>query len=244
MEGGKLAKNVISVGAVADAVRNGERDVSRAVTRSFSSRGPADDGRIKPDIVANGDALRSSDIQVDSDGDEIDVNNTTHVSRRSGTSMSSPNACGSAALLVDYYSSRFPRQAMLSSTLKGLILHTADDRGNPGPDYKYGWGLMNTQAAAEVIKQHANNNGGAAILESSVSTRTNSQNHRFAWDGNAPLRVTLCWTDPAGTQKSGHDNRERALVNDLNLSIVGPDGTHLPYVMPHVGDWSVGFDRG
>ena len=228
MEGGKLAKNVISVGAVADAVTNGSRDVSRAVTRNFSSRGPADDGRIKPDIVANGASLLSSDSD-----------SNTDTGTRSGTSMSSPNACGSAALLVDYFSNRFPNQAMRASTLRGLILHTADDRGNPGPDYKYGWGLMNTQAAADVIREHADKNGDATLLESSLSARRVSREHHFVWDGNSPLRVTLCWTDPAGTQKTGHDNRERTLVNDLNLSITGPDGTHYPYVMPHVGDWSV-----
>ena len=230
MEGRKLAKNVITVGSAQDAVdANGQRDVTEAVTNGFSSRGPADDGRIKPDITANGDEVRST---------ESGSNSAT--GRRSGTSMSTPNATGSAALLIDYYSNRFPGQAMRASTLKGLILHTADDDGNPGPDYRYGWGIMNTKVAADVIKTVADGGAGAAMLESGVTDAIDSRQHVFGWDGTTPLRVTLCWTDPAGSTKSGHDNRERALVNDLNLTVTGPDGVHYPYVMPHVGDWSIG----
>lgn len=230
MEGRKLSKNVIVVGNTSDAVNGGVRDASKAVTSSSSSRGPADDGRIKPDIVANGVSLLSTD-----DGSDTDTGT------KSGTSMATPNACGSAALLIDYFTSRFPSQSMRASTLKALILHTADDRGRTGPDYKYGWGLMNTQAAADVIKLHADGNGGAHMLEALVNdTTTPSQTHSFDWDGGSPLRVTLCWTDPAGTQKTGHENRTKTLVNDLNLKVTGPGGTHYPYVMPHVGDWSIG----
>ena len=228
MEGRKMAKNVITVGNAADAVSNGVRDVTRAVTASSSSRGPTDDGRIKPDITANGQSVRSTDGDSDTD-----------TGTRSGTSMSTPNVCGSAALLVDYYTSRFPSEAMQASTLKALILHTADDDGNPGPDYRYGWGIMNTKAAADVISLHADNDGGGSLLESFVDTETTSRTHTFRWDGTSPLRVTLCWTDPAGTEKEEHESRERALVNDLNVKVTGPGGIHLPYVMPHVGDWSV-----
>jgi len=229
MEGRKLAKNVITVGNAADAVRNGERDVSRAVTVASSSRGPVDDGRIKPDITANGSSVLSV-------GDDNDSDTAT----LTGTSMSTPNVCGSTALLVDYYSSLFPGEAMRSSTLKALILHTADDDGNPGPDYRYGWGIMNTKTAADVIAVHAENEGGATIIEDTVDNQLTSREYTFLWDGTGPLRVTLCWTDPEGSTKSDHDDREKALVNDLNLTITGPDGTHFPYVMPHVGDWSVG----
>ena len=228
MEGRKMAKNVITVGNAADAVTDGVRDVSEAVTASSSSRGPTDDGRIKPDITANGQSLRSTESGSD-----------TATGTRSGTSMSTPNVCGSAALLVDYYTSQFPSEAMRASTLKALILHTADDDGNPGPDYRYGWGIMNTKQAADVIKLHASNDGGAAMLESSLDLETTTQTHTFRWDGSSPLRVTLCWTDPAGAEKEEHESREKALVNDLNVKVTGPGGTHFPYVMPHVGDWSV-----
>ncbi|WP_372798298.1 S8 family serine peptidase [Pontiella sp.] len=229
MEGGTLAKNVIAVGWADDGLDdNGNRDPVEAKALKYSSRGPADDGRIKPDIYGNGQGLRSSTASSD-----------TSTSSYSGTSMATPNVCGSAALLIDYYTSRFPGEAMRASTLKALILHTADDRGADGPGYKYGWGIMNTQAAADVIKAHADNQGGGTLLESRLSTTTPSRTRTFGWDGTSPLRVTLCWTDPASPQIYGHDNRTKALVNDLNLKVIGPDGTHYPYVMPYVadGDW-------
>jgi len=227
MEGNKLAKNVIAVGAVNDAVSGGVRNLGNATMTSFSSWGPADDGRIKPDVVANGNNLYSCGGLSDTDALYL-----------SGTSMASPNACGSAALLVQYYSSRFPGGSMRASTLKSLIIHTADDLGTPGPDYQTGWGLMNTKAAADVIQRHADNNGGSAIIESSVSTSITARTFTCGWDGTAPLRVTLGWTDPAGTAKTGHDNRAKALVNDLNLIVTRAGGpTYYPYVMPYVGDW-------
>jgi hypothetical protein len=227
MEGKSLSKNVITVGSSDEGITDGIRDPDAATAQTYSSRGPTDDGRIKPDIHGNGSSLKSCTASSD-----------TSTSSYSGTSMSSPNCCGSAALLIDYFTSQFPGQAMRASTLKALILHTADDRGEDGPDYKYGWGIMNTQAAAGVIKAHADNQGGGVMQESLISTSESARSSTFGWDGTSALRVTLCWNDPAGTEKEGHDNREKALVNDLNLKVIGPDGTHYPYVMPYVGDWS------
>ena len=127
---------------------------------------------------------------------------------------------------------------MRSATLKGLIIHTADDLGNPGPDYRHGWGLMNAEAAAALIKEHADH-GSGRLIEDRLTSAVGSRSWQLSPAGAGPLRVTLCWTDPPGEDRSGHENRSRALVNDLNLRITGPEGTHLPWTMPHVGDWSV-----
>ena len=112
--------------------------MSKATISSFSSTGPTDDGRIKPDLVANGVNLTSTDI---GGYDYLTI---------SGTSMSSPNACGSATLLVDQYKRLFGG-AMRASTLKALLIQTADDIGNPGPDYFFGWGLINVKRAADLL---------------------------------------------------------------------------------------------
>jgi uncharacterized delta-60 repeat protein len=224
----KVAKNIMTVGAANDAVSGGTRSLAASTISSFSSTGPTDDGRIKPDIVANGVSLLSSGMSSD----------TANYSS-SGTSMSSPNAAGSAMLLVDYYGDRFPGQFMRASSLKALIIHTADDIGNPGPDYFYGWGLMNTKAAADHIKRQADNAGYNGMTEASLTTAEPSDTYSFTWNGSDPIRATLCWTDPAGTAVNAHDDRARDLVNDLNLSISGPGGTtHLPFVMPYVGNWT------
>lgn len=223
-----LSKNVITVGSTLDAVSSSVRDVSRATLNVFTAWGPTDDGRIKPDVVANGHELYSATA----------VSNSSYATY-SGTSMASPNACGSAALLIQQYSSLFPGQAMRASTLKSLILHTADDRGNPGPDYKYGWGLVNAQAAADHIRDHAAAPLKQNLIEGQISTTLNSRIHRMVWDGVSPIRATLGWTDPAGPTIEVSDSRSSNLINDLNLKIIGPDGSeHLPYVMPFVGTWT------
>lgn len=223
-----VAKNVITVGSVTDAVTSGLRDPSRAVSSSFSSWGPTDDGRIKPDICGNGDGLYSS----------LNGSNTSY-GTFSGTSMSSPNAAGSAALLVEQFGNLFPGGAMRASTLKGLLIHTADDRGNPGPDYKYGWGLINVKAAADLIRDHADFPAKARISEDQISTSITTRTQSFVWDGFSPISATLSWTDPAAGAVTSSDSRTPRLVNNLDLKIIAPDGTqYSPFVMPFVGTWT------
>ncbi|MEQ1882899.1 MAG: S8 family serine peptidase, partial [Burkholderiales bacterium] len=233
----KTAKNAIMVGAVTDAVRDPDgpggpapfhRDISFASTTSFSSWGPTDDGRIKPDIVANGWQVTSAD----------DTSNTA-TTTMSGTSMATPTAAGSALLLQQHYKAQFPNY-MRSSTLKAVILHTADDLGNVGPDYIYGWGLMNTQAAADVITLHKQT-ATLGTIRDKLLTNNESHVETIFLDGTKPLRVTLCWMDPAGaaTPAAVNDSRIRALVNDLNLTVERKNGAvYHPYVMPYVGDWT------
>lgn len=145
--------------------------------------------------------------------------------------MSSPNACGSAALLVDYYDDLFPGEAMRASTLKGLIIHTADDLGNPGPDYSYGWGLMNTLAAAQLLQDYSTN--PIRLTEESVKVAQQSDTYVFFCDGSKPVRATLCWTDPKSLSTTANDSRTSRLVNDLDLKIVGPGGTYWPYKLDY-----------
>jgi subtilisin family serine protease len=216
------AKNIMTVGAVNDAVSGGTRSLGNATMTSFSSWGPTDDGRIKPDIVANGVQLYSSTAGSDSSYDSY-----------SGTSMATPNAMGSAALLVEYYGNLFPGEYMRASTIKGLIIHTADDLGRPGPDYSFGWGLMNAKAAADFIeRQHAEPTVNR-MLEDVLDGSNPARSYEFTWDGSSPIRATLCWTDPPASAVTGLDNPSPRLVNDLDLRIVGPGGgtTYYPYVL-------------
>ncbi|MBN2783870.1 MAG: S8 family serine peptidase, partial [Pontiellaceae bacterium] len=222
VKGDACAKNVMTVGAVEDAVSGTVRALSNADMTDFSGWGPADDGRIKPDIVANGYKVYSCDN--DNAADYIEM---------SGTSMASPNACGSAALLADCYLKCFPGEYMRSSMLKGLIIHTVDDLGNAGPDYVYGWGLMNTEAAAGVITDFFNGNSLRMVDDSLNRNSDRSDTFSFSSDGYEPIRVTLCWTDPTGGTQSGTDVRTPALVNDLDLLLTGPDGAHYPYSLSY-----------
>jgi hypothetical protein len=223
-----IGKNVITIGSAADAVTGGVRDPSKAFVSSFSSWGPTDDGRIKPDLVANGDGLYSP----------LSSNNSAY-GTYSGTSMATPNATGSASLLVQQYVNLFPGQAMRASTLKGLLIHTADDRGNAGPDYKYGWGLVNVQAAADLIRDHHDFPLKQRLTENQLTTSITTETQSFVWDGVSPVTATLCWTDPSATAVTSVDSRTPRLINNLNVKIIAPNGSeYLPFVMPFVGTWT------
>ncbi len=224
-----IGKNVLTVGATSDAVTGTTRDIAKALLVDFSSVGPTDDGRIKPDLVANGEDLNSS----------VGTSNTAY-DIYSGTSMATPSAAGSAALLVQLYGQLFPSGAMRASTLKALLIHTADDLGAAGPDYKNGWGLINVKAAADLLRELAANPNKLRLNESQINpTTATTVTFDFVWDGVSPIRATLCWTDPAATAATTLDSRTSTLVNNLDLKITGPDGSeHLPFVMPFVGTWT------
>ena len=228
-----LAKNIMTVGAVQDAVSGGQRSLSNASMTYFSSWGPCDDGRIKPDVVANGWDLYSSSSSSD----------TSYISK-SGTSQATPSAVGSAALLQQLYAREFSGQRMRASTLKALIIHTADDLGNPGPDYQYGWGLIHVKAAADVVLAHKADPNRPKLIEGALSrtvsgVKTYTNNYTFVWDGVSPIRATLAWTDPAGSAQTMTDSRTPNLVRNLDLKVISPNGTtNLPYVMPFVGTWT------
>jgi hypothetical protein len=222
-----LSKNILTVGAVNDAVSGGVRSPAAGTMSTFSSWGPCDDGRIKPDVVANGVSVNSP----------IDTSDSAYASYN-GTSMATPSATGSAALLAQIYAREFSGQRMRSSLLKALLIHTADDLGNAGPDYKFGWGLINVKAAADVILAHKASLAAPKMIEDSVTTSVASRTHTFQWDGVSPIRATLCWTDPAGTAQADN-SRTSNLRHNLDLIITAPNGTVLrPYVMPFVDNWS------
>lgn len=223
-----VSKNTLIIGAVNDAVTSGIRDLTKASLTSFTSWGPTDDGRIKPDLVANGASVYSP----------VNFSDTSY-GTYSGTSMASPNAAGTAALLIEHYSNLFPGQAMRSSTLKGLLIHTADDLGRPGPDYQYGWGLVNGEGALAFLSAHAASPEKQKVKEDVLEGAGGTRVHQFRWDGISPIRATICWTDPPGAATSSSDNRSRNLVNDLNLRLIAPTGAEFfPFVMPFVGSWT------
>lgn len=179
---------------------------------SFSSQGPSDDGRIKPDITANGNSSYSS----------ISTSNNAY-GNFGGTSMSSPNTSGTLLLLQQYYN-QLHSQFMKAATLKGLVCHTAtDDTFSIGPDPELGWGFVNAEVAAQAILDDFN--GDALILESNI-TNGGSYSTTFTADGTSELSATICWTDPAGSSKNNMLNDPTpVLVNDLDLRLTAPDGT-------------------
>lgn len=198
------AKNILTVGAVRD-IESGYQNPEDVVMTSFSCFGPTDDGRIKPDIVTNGQGLYSTYYNSDTD-----------YRRLNGTSMAAPSATGSLALLQQLHQIKFERY-MRSATLKALVLHSADDAGHPGPDYKFGWGLMNTRKAAELISNSETKS--VTIKEDSISRDQYIEYYVFV-DGSRDAKATICWTDPEGKRPTRSvDPKDTILVNDLDLRI-------------------------
>ncbi len=214
------AKNILSVGAVYD-ISGGWTDSSDVVMSTFSGWGPTDDGRIKPDLVANGISLYSC-----MDGDDSDYGSL------SGTSMSSPNLSGSLNLLVRYYEATHTGTTPLASTMKAVLIQTADEAGAYlGPDYMFGWGLMNTLKAAELIQDDSSTPGH--ILEESLANGATDE-YYITSDGLGPIRVSLAWTDPPGTPPSPSLNPTTSnLVNDLDVRLerVATSTVYQPYVL-------------
>ena len=223
------AKNILTVGAV-----QGLTDYTRkedVVMTSFSSWGPTDDGRIKPDVVADGSNVFSP----------IASSNTAYASF-SGTSMSSPNAAGSLFLVQEYYNKlKGGTNFLRSATLKGLAIHTADEAGDaPGPDYIFGWGLLNVEKAAAVITAAVPSNNSATsahLLYENTLAQGQTFTTNVVASGKGPLQATICWTDVKGPVEFDNklNNRTKRLVNDLDLRITktvnGKTTTYMPWTL-------------
>ncbi|MBM3321312.1 MAG: VCBS repeat-containing protein [Candidatus Eisenbacteria bacterium] len=212
------AKNILAIGAVED-IPGGYTNPGDVVMAYFSSWGPTDDGRIKPDFVANGISLYSSH----------NSSNSAYATY-SGTSMSSPNASGTINLLIRYYETSHG-ETPRASTVKAILMQTADEAGPAGgPDYSFGWGLINARKAAELIQ--ADSSATGRIREETLANGETIE-FFFTIEESAPVRLSVAWTDLPGTPVApAVDPPDLMLVNDLDLRLERIGGsTYSPYVL-------------
>lgn len=199
------AKNHITVGSV---------DSNTDLTSSFSSWGPVDDGRIKPDISAPG-------CQTNGDGGVTSTSSSGGYNVKCGTSMASPTVAGISALILEQWRLSNPGgDDLRNCTLKAILANTAVDRGNPGPDYKYGYGSVRADAAVDSVI-------GENVVEGEVSQGETYTFVVIIGPEDTELRVTMAWDDASATPNAG-----AALVNDLDLKVIDPaGGVFLPWTL-------------
>lgn len=216
IRGMQNAKNYLTVGAVNQVLNySGPSNVTMS---GFSSWGPTDDGRIKPDVVAKGTSVYST----------IASSNTAYGTSQ-GTSMASPAVAGVALLLQQHYNN-VHLEYMRAATLKGLINHTADESGEAdGPDYRFGWGLVDAENAAEIISQKAT---GTSVMEENILVNGASYSKTITSTGTSPLMVSISWTDKEASANTGTiDPTNSNLINDLDIRVTQNETTYFPWTL-------------
>ncbi len=195
--GYKQGKNVMACGNLnyLDALENS------------SSRGPAEDGRIKPDICANGI-------------NQMSTNGPNTYQVGGGTSAACPGIAGIVTQLHQAHRDLNSGQTADGALIKACMLNTAEDLGNPGPDFRFGWGRVNALRAVRTLEE--------GRYMSDVISQGGSIDHSITVpSGTSQLRVMIYWCDVEGDPLAS-----KALVNDLNFLVTDPSSnTFEPWVL-------------
>lgn len=202
---------------------------------AFSSRGPTDDGRIKPDVVAPGTWVLStySNQYREGYGDPVNPKNGTYqvdgwgiplngyYKYFGGTSMANPLAAGAATVVRDFYQKAYGLSAS-AALVKATLINSAvdlqdenndgaNDNDYPIPNVHEGWGRINVAAGTDGTAQFVDNTAG-------LSTG-GSASYSYDAPGGQPLKISLVWSDYPSTAAAAAN-----LVNNLNLTVTGPGG--------------------
>ena len=212
---------------------------------AFSSRGPTDDSRLKPDIVAPGTFILSTKSRYTTSVGWGAYN--SEYTYMGGTSMATPLTAGATALLLEHLIDNMGHENPNSSLIKAIFAVSATDMagqyssstngaGETAPNNHEGWGRIDLRQALN----------SSWIENESVITGANR-----GWSFNVPsgapdLHIALSWIDPAATPVVGAQ-----LINDLDLAVKDPSGTWtelsnnvdtlrgLKFASPAQGTWEV-----
>ena len=192
------AKNVLTVANIGK---------TRDIFNQSSSTGPVKDGRLKPEIAAVGTKLISTLFE------------NTYGSN-SGTSMATPNVAGGAGLLYQRFKQVNANQIPANALIKNILMNGADDIDHPGPDYRYGFGLMNIGHSLRII-----DNG--RFFSNEINTNQTQTFTITIPAQTAKAKIMLNWNDPAAAAIAG-----QTLINDLDLTVIDPSSaTHFPLIL-------------
>jgi subtilisin-like proprotein convertase family protein len=178
----------------------------------FSSCGPALDGRLVPQFCANGASLTSSLSSGDAAYAAYD-----------GTSMSGPSVCGSVVLLSQLWRREHNDQMFTPDVARAVLAQTCRDKYNTGPDYHFGFGIVDCKAAADLIL--ADKAGGGDRIFRGTIRSGDVKEYSFSVSTSDPLHIVLSWLDIWASTSAAI-----TLVNDLDLELEDPSGTiYYPY---------------
>ena len=254
------AKNVFTVGAsendrpslnyiwgssYGSPINNDLRADNISGMAAFSSRGPVDDGRLKPDISAPGTFILSTKSRSTSSVGWMAYNSS--YTYMGGTSMSTPLTAGATALLLEHLIDNRGHQDPSSALVKAIFATSAHDMmgqyndvtngaGETAPNNHEGWGLVDLRNALN-----------ATFIENESVSTSGNRGWSFNIPNSAPdLNIVLSWTDPESTTVASTN-----LVNDLDLAVKDPSGTWtelsnnldnlrgLKFSNPAQGTWEV-----
>ncbi len=195
------AKNTITVGSVGTSA-------DAYISSDCSSWGPTDDGRLKPDVVADGYELYST-----YPNDEYCY--------ESGSSMATGVVSGISALIFEAYDKIYGEYPT-ADIVKALLCNFALDLGKPGPDFSYGFGLVDAESAIQAIYNYDESAGGHIVTSIISETGENIIYNITITSGindNKPLVLTLAWIDPPA-----NPSVTNAIINDLDIVVEDNDG--------------------
>ncbi len=173
---------------------------------NFSSCGPALDGRLVPQFCANGVTLTSS----------IRTSDTAYDSY-SGTSMSGPSVCGSVVLLSQLWRREHNDQVFTPDIARAVLAQTCRDKYHPGPDYHYGFGIVDVKAAADLIL--ADKAAGGSRIFRGTTSSGKVQEYSFTVSNSDPIHMVLTWLDVWASVGA-----TVSLVNNLDIQLEDPVG--------------------
>ncbi|WP_181044212.1 S8 family serine peptidase [Aureicoccus marinus] len=222
--GFSVSKNSLTVGS-ARLEWEGNYSVEGSLN-SYSTIGPTDDGRIKPDLISDGTLLEAAS-----------ANGNQAYGTASGTSMAAPAVSG-GLLLLQEYAQELDQGTLSAASLKGLALHTATEINGEGPDYQMGWGAFNALNGIHFLQQL---NYSSALLEENLER---GGEHRMTLEaiGDQPLRVSISWTDPPGeAQRLVANKPVAALIHDLDIRLYQNGQEFQPWVLNRLAAESPAF---
>ena len=225
------AKNPIQVGAV---------NSDGLSMTSFSSWGPCDDGRLKPVVVAPGcesGRVSGEDFIYSS----LNTSDSAYgASGWCGTSMATPAVGGLVTLLVQDWRAQGHGGAYdrpVPSLVKAVLVHSARDLGQPGPDFIYGYGAVRARAAVDLLRAGTGSLGGAGAVNWGTDSVSQGIVRTYTISvpaGTGELKASLAWDDAPAAAFAAN-----AVVNNLNLELVSPSSAvYRPWVLsaasPHL----------